>query len=588
MSEENKEGIARYIAGSLDEAEQRSWDRDPSEPDEINIAVHLDDDDRAVGTTTTVKNYERDGIPVKLTDWDNHMDKLTDVMQTPITERPVIDPTKGGQIGYIAPTYENGVANGFIGTEEEWRALVEEIRANAPKEGYVEQMVVETHTPESSGELLKEMTTPKEGEDSATIKIGQVESFASSTKEANLSAQLAKALHSLPQIFPTPDNSLPKTTAALIRFFMMAVSDVPFTAVALDPRAGSYPADLRIFRYAGMDGDQEVTWFRFQVGEQSRSFVVLTKLIPEFMVAMEGPEPMAWTHQRRHSAKGFNLNVTQAPIELPLSFFPFSFDKDPLDDLFDGDFTQVKEVCERLNEDLRIRLGEINRIALKLADIIGQKDHDLYLSFKGVNGLKEMNVALDRVYPKLPESGEIVLGDEPINIFEWSGYSKVVQVNVKRISHGTRQINRMFAKYRALVSQHPAIQELFDANLKEQLMASSHFLNRVYGFSAAYGVKYMEEVANDIIGKLNAHGGSIGLDLNEWVVYEYHETGRPTPIEDETLDFKKQILNSYTQSFVDALYGYLLDVPNPYIKPYTYREVVEGDDGIEVGTIRQV
>lgn len=522
MSEENKEGIERYIAGSLDEAEQRSWDRDPSEPDEINIAVHLDDDGRAVGATTTVKNYKRDGIPVELT-----MDQgLVDLIQLPVDQQVIAVTLPGEPLMGSVPFYD-----------------------------------------ENGNPML-------------------TDSFASSTKEANIAVQLAKALHSLPQIFPVRDGRITPTIASLIKFFTLAVK-VETSSVDTDGTI-LFPSGLHIFRYAGMDGDQEVTWFRFQVAEQSWSFVVLAKDVPTFLAEMEGENPMAWTHQRRRSEKGFNLNVTQAPIELPLSFFPFSFDKGPLDDLYDGDFTQVKEVCERLNEDLRVRLGDINRIALKLADIIGQKDHDLYLSFKGVNGLKEMNVALDRVYPKLPESGEIVLGDEPINIFEWSGYSKVVQVNVKRISHGTRQINRMFAKYRALVSQHPAIQELFDTNLKEQLMASSHFLNRVYGFSAAYGVKYMEEVANDIIGKLNAHGGNIGLDLNEWVVYEYHETGRPTPIEAEELDFKKQILNSYTQSFVDALYGYLLDVTNPYIKPYTYREVVAGDDGIEVGSIRQV
>jgi hypothetical protein len=423
------------------------------------------------------------------------------------------------------------------------------------------------------------------------------ESFASSTKEANLAGKFTSALMgltSLEQVFPIrtahPTDPMPGWAKSLIKFYNLAVTDIHATKVDVDPFAGGvmYPSDLRIFRYAGMDGDQEVTWFRFQVGEQSRSFVVLTKDVPTFLGQMTEENPMEWTHKRRQSAKGFFLNVTQAPIELPLSFFPFSFDKDPIDDLFDGDFTQVHEVVARLNEDLRGRLAELNRIAMKLADLIKEKDHDLYLSFKGVNGLKAMNVALDRVYPKLPESGEIVLGDEPINIFEWSNYSKIVQVNIKRISHGTRQINRMFEKYRALINPHPMIQEIFDTNLKEQLMASSHFLNRVYGFSPTYGVKYMEEVANEVIGKLNAHGGAIGLDLNEWVVYEYHETGRPTPIESEELDFKKQILNSYTQSFVDALYGYLLDVQNPYIKPYTYREVVAGDDGIEIGTIRQV
>lgn len=501
---------------------------------------------------------------------------------------------ENGFANWVAPdrSYEGAVKNGFVGTEEEWVKVLEENPVRT--EGYIEQMVVETHTPESSLELLKEMTAPKEGEDTAAIKVGQVESFASSTKEANLAAKIASALHSLPQIFPMTDRGMTQPTPgwvkSLLKFYQLAVTDIPVTKVEVDPSADGvmYPADLRIFRYAGMDGDQEVTWFRFQVGEQSRSFVVLSKDVPTFLGQMTEEDPMVWTHKRRHSEKGFFLNVTQAPIELPLSFFPMEFSKGPLDDLFDGDFTVVRDVIERLNEDLRGRLSELNRIAMKLADLIKEKDHDLYLSFKGVNGLKAMNVALDRVYPKLPESGEIVLGDEPINIFEWADYSKVVQVNVKRLSHGTRQINRMFERYRAMVNPSPIIQEIFDTNLKEQLMASSHFLNRVYGFSPTYGVKYMEEVANEVIGKLNAHGGAIGLDLNEWVVYEYHEEGRPTPIESEELDFKKQILNSYTQSFVDAIYGYLLDVQNPYIKPYTYREVVEGDDGIEVGSIRQV
>lgn len=523
------------------------------------------------------KKGEANGIPVELTDWNSHMDLLSDVVQLPI------GPDDGAKDVTLPLSKEHP-------SEAGWQAMLGNVPTN--DNGFV----VESHTPESFGELLKEMTTPKEGEDTATLAVGQVESFASSTKEANLAGKFTSALSamtSLDQIFPIrtahPNDPMPGWAKSLIKFYSLAVNNLYTTKVAMDPTAGvMYPDNLRIFRYAGMDGDQEVTWFRFQVGEESRSFVVLSKDVPTFLGQMTEEDPMVWTHKRRASAKGFGLNVTQAPIELPLSFFPFSFAKDPIDDLFDGDFTQVKEVCERLNEDLRGRLGELNRIALKLADLIPQKDHDLYLSFKGVNGLKQMNVALDRVYPKLPESGEIVLGDEPINIFEWSAYSKVVQVNVKRISHGTRQINRMFDKYRALINPHPMIQELFDTNLKEQLMASSHFLNRVYGFSAAYGVKYMEEVANEVISKLNAHGGNIGLDLNEWVVYEYHEEGRPTPIESEELDFKKQILNSYTQSFVDALYGYLLDVQNPYIKPYTYRTVVEGDDGIEVGTIRQV
>lgn len=540
------------------------------------------------------KKGEASGIPVELADWNSHMDILSDVVQLPIDADHVVkDVTL--PFDYVAPTYENGVANGFVGTDEEWNELVAKTRAEAPKEGYVEKMadVIPVTLP---GEPLI-ARVPLYDESGSPMH----ESFASSTEPTDVAGKLAevtdamKGLTSLPQIFPMSNRGMtvptPDWVKSLLKFYQLAVTDIRVTEVTVDPSfAGGvmYPADLRIFRYAGMDGDQEVTWFRFQVGEQSRSFVVLTRDVPTFLMQMLEEDPMIWTHQHRQSAKGFFLNVTQAPIELPLSFFPFSFEKGPLDDLFDGDFTQAHEVCERLNADLRVRLSELNRIALKLADLITQKDHDLYLSFKGVNGLKEMNVALDRVYPKLPESGEIVLGDEPINLFEWASYSKVVQVNIKRISHGTRQINRMFEKYRALINPHPAIQEIFDTNLKEQLMASSHFLNRVYGFSPTYGVKYMEEVANEVIAKLNAHGGAIGLDLNEWVVYEYHEEGRPTPIESEELDFKKQILNSYTQSFVDALYGYLLDIPNPYIKPYTYREVVAGDDGIEVGSIRQV
>jgi hypothetical protein len=516
------------------------------------------------------------GIPVELTDWNNHMDKLAEVVQAPAGLEVETHTPESSMELLVEMSQKDGLT------------------MRVPVQEQVSGIALHLMSPEEAAAHVRDPSQPEEINWRVHVNDeGQPVGATVTERFANISevTDVMKGLTSLEQVFPIrtahPTDPIPGWAKSLIKFFNLAVSDIPFSEVAV---LGDlhFPSDLRIFRYAGLDGDQEVTWFRFQVAEQSRTFVVLSKDVPTFLAEMEGEAPMVWTHQRRRSEKGFNLNVTQAPIELPLSFFPFSWDKGPLDDLFDGDFTQVNEVCERLNEDLRTRLAEINRIALKLADLIGQKDHDLYLSFKGVNGLKEMNVALDRVYPKLPESGEIVLGDEPINIFEWSDYSKVVQVNVKRISHGTRQINRMFAKYRALVSPHPAIQELFDTNLKEQLMASSHFLNRVYGFSAAYGVKYMEEVANEIIGKLNAKGGNIGLDLNEWVVYEYHETGRPTPIEDETLDFKQQILNSYTQSFVDALYGYLLDVQNPYIKPYTYREVVEGDDGIEVGTIRQV
>ena len=351
-----------------------------------------------------------------------------------------------------------------------------------------------------------------------------------------------------------------------------------------------------IYTYQGLADTVEVKFIRFEWAGKSYTFVIQDSLYDYFITSWEDESPhKEWCDRPNQCVemvrKHWKRTVTKMPIELPMDILTSVQNQVyGWEHLTDGDFTQVYSVCARMAAEMREKCAYVTHLADKLGHIIKQKDHDLYLSFKGVDFFQKMNIGRDRVYPKLPESGEVSLGDSVIDLDDWYMYNKIVQVNVKRIGHASNQINRMIKRYRGMISTDVVIQDIFDAELKIQLMAASHFLKRIYGYSAEHGMEIMEGVANDVIARLTKHGGNIGLDLNEWVVYQYHDdNSMPTAINDVAeLDFKNGLYNRYTQSFVEALYAYLLDTPNPYIKPYTWRQVVEGDDGIAIGSIRQV
>lgn len=274
-----------------------------------------------------------------------------------------------------------------------------------------------------------------------------------------------------------------------------------------------------------------------------------------------------------------------SPIELPLHWLGGSMTNED-DDLTVDELLHLDVVAKKFNTEFDDKVAQATALADRLKDMIPRKDHDLYLTFKGVNDFSAINIGLDRVYPELPESGEVSLGDTAVSEDAWATFPEPVKLNVRRLTVMNKQINRMMAKYQARLSSHKVIQEGWRQVVKTRLLASSHFMKAIYVFSAKFGMDWIESTANDILQELHGKGGNIGLDLNEWVVYSYEAPGLPVPLKEEALDFQTKLYKRYTQSFIDALYAFLLGIHSPYIRPYNHREVVDGNDGIPMGSIR--
>jgi hypothetical protein len=359
-----------------------------------------------------------------------------------------------------------------------------------------------------------------------------------------------------------------------------------------------------IYTYEGLVKESEVQYFRYQFADGTSYTYAMDKNHVEFFTSnMCGSDYTWWADRENFNADMLEVTmfgrtgypvqvyphcVSKLPIELPIEFF-YAADVGPMDHLRNGAFIQLDSVITRFRKEFHERLGEVTRLARKVGMLIKNKDHDLYLSFKGVDFMRQINIGFDRVYPLLPESGELELGDVVIDENDWAEFGRIVQVNVKRIAVAGKHMNKMINRYRDQLDSDEYIQMQFAKELKMQLMASSHFMERIYGFTAQFGMDMVEQVAADVVERLNNKGGNIGLDLNEWAVYQYHDdNSKPTEIVEPGLDFKTNLYNRYTVSFIDALYAYLLNAHHPLIRPYDHREIITEDDGIAIGTIRQV
>lgn len=524
-------------------------------------------------------------------------------------------------------TYEAAAKLGYEGTAENWEAFKTEYLARIPKEGYIERM---------SDEKIAELAAPK------VVPVGEADySSASAVIDVKLSpedmAELVPAIKLTEEGFvdvpalwegTAKPSGLPAIDAALRPLMINASGDVNILRMEqlyplrhdvayADDHIARINALLKfcnlivqdsevepvIYTYLGMAEAQEIRWIRFQIGaEQSFSFALLEKNYSYFIETLDHEFPLEWALQGNESpalnTKGLYLNVSRAPIELPLHFFLAPFAPSEGDELFNGDWIQLEQTMARLRIKISTKLRDITQKANVLVNADIEKDHDLYLVFKATNNFTALNVTLDKVYPKLPESGEVSLGDNPTTVFEWNGKDKKVLIAVKQINTGCKHINKEIGIARNLISQHPLVQKEFDALLKVELYAAAHFTNRIYNFAPEFGINLISEVTNDILRALTEYSKTewpdgrtertIGLDLNSWIVWEYLPGVPPTRATAESVDFVNNLFNRYTESFIGALYEKLINLGNPLIRPYDFREVADLSDGIPLGSIRRV
>lgn len=350
--------------------------------------------------------------------------------------------------------------------------------------------------------------------------------------------------------------------------------------------------DISIFTFKGIAGSEDLLWVRFETPTGPASFVVLESNAERWVQACLEDETLGWCTQgnlnKAMQARDMHLNVSKAIFELPMSYFMVPFEAHPMDELFSGDYEVYENAIARLKVSVWDRLREITDYTAALNVSVKHKDHDLYLVFKATPDFAKMNVILEKVSPILPESGEISLGDNLDALFVPDEGDKRTKLTIKKIMVLGKQINYELEKTRKLISQHAIIQAEYAQFVKTMLLAATHFMKLVYKFRGDDGVELVEVEADKILRALKEHGGNVGLDLNSWIVWEYDGLKQPVRVTAPELCFNDLLHSKFTESFIEALYAHLMGLGNPLTRPYHYREEVDVNDGIEVGSVRRV
>lgn len=278
----------------------------------------------------------------------------------------------------------------------------------------------------------------------------------------------------------------------------------------------------------------------------------------------------------------------RAPIEFPVQWLTPA-ETHELDGVTQDELKYMSNVLETLRQAIEKNLAEITKKANRFVEAARHRDHDLYMTFK-MDGPDFTRFALrfDKVYPKVPEGGFFLGEGDTCHVDIQPGDTFTENV-MRRLQVLEKSINRDIMRARTNGNFGPDGTKAFNKEVKTILFAASHFSKRLYPFDAAAGKEQLEAAANEILGKLNAVGGNIGLDVNSWICWQYQDDGsEPTKHTDPTLDFKTSVLDSYTESFVNNLMGYLMDLQSPYVRPYHHLVKADPNDGHAVGSIRRV
>lgn len=354
-----------------------------------------------------------------------------------------------------------------------------------------------------------------------------------------------------------------------------------------------------VMTYEGMINFTEVTFIRFNLDRvNSITYVVVSDKLELFVEAWsradqsEENKQMAinWTRlpvaNKDMVDRRYRRNVTQIALELPHQWLLLG-DDTTFDGLVNGDFQIIESQMTTFNKRLRQLLKEATIQSSALIRTVTNKDHSLILGFRATNTYDNIRISLDKIPAKLP-NGEINIGENEIVLEDWEPQGAQTVSVVRKVKKYETRINKLIRDTLVHIKDHPYIRKQFAENLRTQLIASSHFIKEVYAIGIDAAQPLVNELAEDIVNKLSAHGGNIGLDLNSWIVYQYHDdNSKPTPLVTDELNFKAEIFEKYLDRFMDYLGAFLQNVKSPYIRPYTHRVLVEEDDGVAIGSVRR-
>lgn len=373
--------------------------------------------------------------------------------------------------------------------------------------------------------------------------------------------------------------------------------------------------------FQGLAGDTEVTWARLVYDNKTKTIGVASQLWATFIEgwsveAVDGNHPFYQWGLQASEIEDLKKRNLYTNVGFPgfvhkdrygrAFFVPIEWPAPTADNLLDrlsshqfdkytnGTFQLFHAQMENMRKEFTEILNEAHHKADKLKLFLNnKKDHDLILSFKGDPTYTRLIVGLTKVYPLLPESGTLEVGDESIDLDKWAVGDEVNQIcfkNIREILNTETRVRRLFMKYSNLIIDDEYFKGCFIAEVKKLLIASSSFIKTIYKFDGVQNNNLVVEKVKEITTELDKLEGDVGLDINEWVVYRYFDDGRsPVKVTDEAVNFKETLLERYLPSFVEMIYHHFLYFSkHPRVKPYVHKEIVEIDDGIKEGEIRQV
>lgn len=256
-------------------------------------------------------------------------------------------------------------------------------------------------------------------------------------------------------------------------------------------------------------------------------------------------------------------------------------------ELESGDFHRADKAFTKVANVLKDVTKQINaNLKLIAADPRLKKDHDLIFTYLVDKDTQLVRPTLDKVYPKLPAGGEMVLEQRPVVIDEWKDYPGLTMTAITTMVGSVSRLNQAINEFLLHGEQHPILKQYVTDIMKAASIQITNAWQPVYTFKAEDGQAVIDEVANQLLTELAALPGVPGMDLNSWETYDY--TDRENPVKIETVDYYKSIACAYTESFMKALYEYLLGLQNPLFRPYSrIQKVDEADVGEHaIGSMR--
>lgn len=348
----------------------------------------------------------------------------------------------------------------------------------------------------------------------------------------------------------------------------------------------SFGVEMTVLRFVAVDGMAysynipagRFNIFKTKIKEGHWGWMLAANGIKELMVStVRFEKPIPEQYQRFVEVYTMG-NVNEAQYTLPEEVFTAEqkvFAE--LDGLYDGDIHRLEKEFNKVANITSETIKQINaNLRLIAMDKGVVKNHDLYFGFYIAKDAYRIAPSLTRIEPHLPEGGELVIEQQPLKAEDWTHLEGVGFGCVDHIIKAGNKLNAALAEFEDMPGRHPIITGMAKDMLHGAMVMLTQAGHMVYRYKYEADKETVDNLTNDILTRLAALPGVIGLDLNSWRVWDYTDIANPVRV--DSIDLEGEIYNRYIDSFVEALYNHMVTLNSPLLRPYSTREAVKPEN----------